>query len=386
VRTAPVEIGSQPLRVLQGLYVAAGLPGCSVCSEKDSDPRQPVAPMRRIYERRGQTFASRAQMSGVLARDAVLEVLATYRLELQSATTSAEVNQITAKTRARLEDLQGERNYRHHFAKSLSQMATALRKRGWVTIALDLLDWAIDNGVVDTYIVNDAIQCHLATGDLDAAEKRMAIANQNHLANDGMYAALVETNAKTGNVPRARELFDEAAANHLAGEFCHTAMIDGYGKAGLTGEAEAIFNGARALGFRSAGIFTAIIDTYGKRGELTRAQQLFDEAKSLCADRQSIYTALIDAYGNAGDWKAAERLFDELRASVIPSRHSYAALLSAHGKAGNVRRARNLFNEAKERGALSPIAYLTLMKIYQERGCSHQAHRLLRRARAERVW
>jgi pentatricopeptide repeat protein len=386
VRTAPVVIGSQPVRVLQGLYSAARLPSSRICCEGDIDPRQPLAAVHEIGERRRQSVASHRRLSGVLARDAVLEVLRAYKLELSRATTSADARDITAKARAHLEGVQGDRTYRRHFAKSLSQMATALRRHGWVAIALDLLDWAIDNGAVDVYILNDAIQCHLAIGDIAAAERLLSIANGSRLASDGMYAALLEKHAKTGNIQRARELFDEASANRLAGEFCYTAMIDGYGKTGRIREAEAVFDAARQRGFATAAIYTAIVDAHGKRGGLQRAQELFDEAKPLCADRQSMYTALIDAYGKAGEWKAAERLFDELRASGRPSCHSYAALVYAHGKAGNVKQAQQVFNEAKERGVVSPVAYVTLMNIYRSSGRRQQAQSLLRQARAERVW
>jgi pentatricopeptide repeat protein len=386
VRSAPVAIGSHPVRVLQGLYTAARLPASEICSESDSDPQPSLATMNGIDERRRQPAVSRVRLSGVAARDAVLKVLGVYKLELKDASTSSQAHQLTSKTRARLEDLQGDRTCRRHLAKSLSQMATALRKHGWVSIALDLLDWAIDNRAVDVYILNDAIQCHLAIGDIAAAESLLSIANRIQLASDGMYAALVELHAKTGDLQRAQELFDEANANHLAGEFCFTAMIDGYGKAGRIREAEAVFEVARCHGFAGAAIFTPMLDAYGKRGDLKRARELFDEAKLLCADRQSIYTALIDAYGKAGEWEAAERLFDELRAGGMPSSHSYAALLYAHGKAGNVQQAQKVFDDAKARGVLNPVAYVTMMKIYQASGRASQAQSLLRQARAARVW
>jgi pentatricopeptide repeat protein len=385
-RTAPNAIGPQPVRALQALYDAAELPHSLVCSREDVDSLESAGTSSYRVDHRRPTVRQNPRLSGLPAREAVLGVLRTYKEALRTAAPGSDVRHLTFETRERLEALQGDPAYRPHLAKSLSQMSTALRKKGWFDLAMQLLDGAIEIGAIDSYILTDAIQCRLAMGDLQSAEALMSFACAAHLATDGMYAGLLERYAKMGNLRRAEELFDEANARGLAAEFCHTALIDGYGKSGQLQDAERLFAAARRRGMATALIFTALLDAYGKRGELQRARELFDESATVSGDRQSIYTALIDAYGKAGDLESAERLFDELRAQGTPSAHSYATLLQAHGKTGNLQRAQTLFNEARDRGTLTPYTYTIMIKAYRCKGRPLEAQRLYEQGKSEGVW
>jgi pentatricopeptide repeat protein len=386
-RMAPLAIGPQPVRVMQDLYEAAHLPQSAACSARDSESLESNKQTDYRKERRRHRKMPDGRFYGIPPREAVLNVISAFKEALTAVKSGADARRLTSETLARLEMLQGEPNSRHHFAKSLSQMSTALRKRGWVDIALSLIEWAVQKGVIDTHILNDAVQCYLATGDMPSAEKVLVSARERELATDGMYAAILDRHARAGSIARAQELFDEAATDDLAGDFCYTALIDGYGKLGLLSEAERHFAIARRLGFATLATFTALLDAHGKKGDLRRARELFEEAKLLhSTDRQPIYTALIDAYGKAGECESAEQIFDELRTHGAPGPHSYSALLCAHVKAGNLRRAQFVFDEAKRRGIHSPFAYLTLMKAYEVAGHSSQAKRLLNQANAEGVW
>jgi pentatricopeptide repeat protein len=387
-RQAPRAIGPQPVRVMQDLYEAAHLPRSAAVPIPDNElSAETGRPLDYSNQRKRDRGTAHRNRSRVPVRGAVLNVISAYKEALAGMKIGADVHRLTLETRARLEMLQGEAFSRPHFAKSLSQMSTALRKKGWVEIALLLVEWAIQKGVIDSHILNDAAQCYLANGDMQSAERVLVSAREKALATDGMYAGILDRHARAGSMTRARELFDEAVMGGLAGDICYTALIDGYGKLGDLSEAEHHFAIARRLGLVSLATFTVLLDAHGKKGNLQRAQELFEEAKTLdSADRQPIHTALIDAYGKAGDWESAERVFKELRRYGTPCPHSFSALLCAHARAGNLRQAQLVFDEAKALGIYSPFSYLTLMKAYENAGCSAQAKILLDEANSERVW
>jgi pentatricopeptide repeat protein len=388
VRHAPRAIGPQPVRVMQDLYVAAHLPQSADLTIRDNDLSSETSKQDNYSnQRKRDRGTARRNICSVQVREAVLNVVSVFKEALSGMRSGPDVRRLTLETRARLEALQGETVSRTHFAKSLSQMSTALRKTGWVEIALSIIEWAIQKGVIDSHILNDAAQCYLANGDMASAERVLASAREKALATDGMYAGIMDRHARAGSIARARELFDAAVTDGLAGDICYTALIDGYGKLGYLSEAEHHFAVARRRGLVSLATFTVLLDAHGKRGNLQRAQELFEEAKTLhSTDRQPIHTALIDAYGKAGDWESAERIFKELRTYGTPGPHSFSALLCAHARSGNLRQAQSVFDEAKALGIHSPFAYLTLMKAYENAGYTAQAKSLLEEANSERVW
>jgi pentatricopeptide repeat protein len=319
-------------------------------------------------------------------RHAALIELGRFRRLLEQSTSQPDVERLVTRTRDRLLRIQGRRADRPYLSKSLSQIATAVRRRGWPAAALELLRWAIANDAADRYILTDVIQCELALGDLPGALETLAIARKQCWATDGMYAAVISATAKAGALTRARDLFDQALADGMAKSFCFTSLINAYGKAGHLDVARTLLARAHAFGYASSASYTAVIDACGKLGDLVGAREQFDAARMHGLAGPPTYTALIDAFGRAGDIESAQRCFDEARASGRLSDFSYAALLDAYAKAGHLRCAERLFDEARVKGYMSAHCYTIMISAHRRAKRHRAARKLWDEAIAEGRW
>ena len=267
-------------------------------------------------------------------RDVVLGVVSTFRTALAGARTKVEVEAIVSQARDGLQVLQGRWSDRGHFAKSLCQVATAVRRQGWPDVARALLEWALGQRIADPYILNEIAQCHLANDDLIGAEDTLQRARALNLLSEAMYTALLRRYGRAGDTRKARQLLDGAVQDGVAGAFSYTALVAAYGKAGDILQAQEIFERARSRGLLVAAIYTALADAYGKAGHVQESKRVFDEARTYNAIDGRFYTVLMSAYCRIGSLVEARDVFDEaLRKGLIDDR-TCSVMIGAYVRTG----------------------------------------------------
>src|SRR4051812_26923543 len=120
-------------------------------------------------------------------RDVALDVIARFKAALASAPPDIDIGAVVSSARAQLDALQGDAADRPYLARSVCQMSTLLRRRGWHQAARELVAWAERRGVVDTYLLTELVQCQVAAGDLAAAERTREQAHAAGMLSEPIY-------------------------------------------------------------------------------------------------------------------------------------------------------------------------------------------------------
>jgi hypothetical protein len=129
-------------------------------------------------------------------RDAVLALLREFRDDLAGVQTRDDALRLVDRARERLLNVQGADAERAYFARSLCQMATALRRRDYHQISRQLLEWGAERGAVDSYTLVEIVQSHLCDADFTAAEATLVRARSRSLVSTAMYTALMSAYAR----------------------------------------------------------------------------------------------------------------------------------------------------------------------------------------------
>ena len=272
-----------------------------------------------------------------LRRNRAVATIESFKATLARAHVIGQVQHAVDAVRAELVSLQGAVDDRPHLAKSLCQVATAVRRRGFPEVGSGLLEWTLDAGLADAYIVNELLLSYVLVDDLDAADRGLTKARASRLVTPGNYSTLIAACGRLKNITRARELFEQALADGLVDGCVYTAIINVYGKAGALAAARAAFEQARAHDLVLPGSYTALLIACAQSADLVSAQHVFAEAQAVGLADQRTYTALLGAYGKAGDSLRAQGIFDQAHAAGLCDSYMYTALITAHAANGAIK-------------------------------------------------
>jgi pentatricopeptide repeat protein len=270
---------------------------------------------------------------GLQRRNAALGRIGAFKAALDHVRSKRDARLLTAGVRDDLAALQRRQADRTHLAKSVCQIATALRHQGWPDLGEEILEWAIDRSAVDEYVLAELLQCRVRQGRLDDARKVLA---------------------------RARGL-------GLAGPIIYSALIDGLGRAHRLELARQTLEEARMAGLDNIGAYTTLIASYGRDGQLQGARALLDLARRQYGWRPRPVTAMVNAYGRAGAVASAQALFDEALVNGAVDKRTCTALMSAYGTRGDLGRAAQIFDLAVARGLADARSRTTLLSFYDKR-------------------
>ena len=182
--------------------------------------------------------------SAVEKRNAVLDALHEFLEGLDYAPTPHDVVCLVHRARERLVVIQGAKAERAYLARSLCQMAAALRRRHHHQISRQLLEWGVERGAMDGYTFVEILKAHLLDRNFSLAEETLSLARGLSLASKPMYTAIIAAYARAGSWRRTRSLFDEATRDGLVDAYCYTALIRAYGQAGELQSAQRVFDDA----------------------------------------------------------------------------------------------------------------------------------------------
>ncbi len=314
-------------------------------------------------------------------RNRAVATVESFKAALAGAHGASAVRSAADRVWAELVALQGAADDQPHLAKSLCQVATAVRRRGFPGVASGLLEWMLDAGLADAYVVNELLLSYVLLDDLDAADRGLAKARARRLATPGIYSTLIAACGRLKNTSRARQLFEQALADGLVDGCVYTAIISVYGKAGALAAARAVFEQARARGLVLPGSYTALVVACAQSADLASAQHVFAEAQAVGLADQRTYTALLGAYGKAGDVTRAQRVFDQAHSAGLCDSFMYTALITAHASTGAIKAARRTFDAADAAGLTDVHSFKALILAYARAGDRRNVRRLFKRAR-----
>jgi pentatricopeptide repeat protein len=317
--------------------------------------------------------------SAILIRNQALQILERFRDKLSVWHLPGEVGEIVQSTLAELEHLQGTSPA--HFAKSISQLACAVRQRGYVDQAVELLQWSMDRHVVDCYIVNELMGCYLVRGDVAPAEQLLVRACDIGCASDAVFAVLIRHYGRARNLDRVTALFEDAKQRKVAGEYAFTAVIHAYAKGGRLHDAQNAFQIAISVGAAGSGPHTSLIAAYGRRRDTLGAATVFEAAMANGVRSTAMYTAMLVAHARASQTEHALMTFHQAMHDGYVDERTYAAVIDVCARAGRLRQAQMHLMAACDRGLASEHSFLPVLHGYAQLGQVRQVHRLLRRAR-----
>lgn len=283
---------------------------------------------------------------GLRRRNAALEVIGKFKDCLGYACHLRDVQSLVRNVRDDLARLQCRPIDRRHLAKSLCQVATAVRQMGWPGVGQELLEWAIAKGVSDEHVLTEILQCHVHQSDLDGAERVLRKARILRLAGPVMYSVLIDGLGRAHSLEPARRMLEEARTAGLDSISAYTTLVDSYGRAGHLQRARELLEVAKSRYGWSVRAVTAMVNAYGRAGALGEAQALFDDALTNNAVDKRTCTALMSAYGAQGDLRRAEQVFDLAVAHGLVDRRSRTTLMSIYGKVGRLERVPHLYTDA----------------------------------------
>lgn len=314
-------------------------------------------------------------------RDAALEVVGRFIDAVTNSQHASAVLALTRETVSRLEQMQV--GSPRHFAKSLSRLANTLRRAGYVEQAISLLQWAESRELLDQYLVDDLVRCHLAQKDLQAVEAVAGRAERLRLHPVYALASLARAHSRSGEAGRVPELceravragvgsdltfgllieacgtrdvsaaaslFAVAAYRRVDGAAAHSALAAVYFHAGVFDEVERVFLAAKSRGLVSVRLCTVMVKTLAKLLRLVDAGHLLDEAAASGWDDPRAYAALIQAHIDHHGFKEAREWLRRAHASGNADDGCYARVIAAYAKAGYAHAARRLYRQARAGG------------------------------------
>jgi tetratricopeptide (TPR) repeat protein len=250
-------------------------------------------------------------------RDAALALVTTFKQRLATTSAAADVRRLVEYARNEVLNLQGGARDRPYMARTICQLATGLRRASWTREAIDLISWALDQHVADSFVLTELIVCHLTQQDWDGAERALDRARRLGIVSEAMYAALVAGYGQAGRYTDAQRIFDMARACRVAGPFSHTAMIGACVRAGRLARAGDILRAADAEGKTDACAYATLINAYiraRRTGDVARLSRAADVAGMMSPTMRS---QVARALHSAGRVRQARRF--ERRRSIQPS-------------------------------------------------------------------
>jgi pentatricopeptide repeat protein len=314
-------------------------------------------------------------------RDEALEVIALFVDGVTRQRGEAAIECLTDAALDRLLNIQGARSDRKFLARSVTQIATALRRSNNVRLAEKALNWAVGHGAVDAYVVVELLNVHLSRYELLAADRVMLWARDVGLASRAMYSAAVAACARDADWSRAQRLFECAKLDRLLSPHLYTGLITTYGRAGLLEQAASAHCLAQRDGAMTAASYAALICAYGKCGDLASAERTFRMAMRQECVSTSAYTALIQSYGGQRRIERAQELFLRAKQSGLVDGRTYVALTSVLCRARRWSEAKIVITDAERTSLATAELYAIAINMMGRAGLWRMIRDLQKRAR-----
>jgi len=311
----------------------------------------------------------------LVLRDSALQQLNLLKQQLASPVTEVQCARLISQVCAELESIQGDWRSRPHLAKSLCQVAHAVRKAGHPALAENLLERTLVRNICDQYLVSELVQCLLMRGRMDRAAEVITCDKSG-----ASYSAVIIALTRAGSLVRARQLFEEACAKRLAVHCSLPIVLRGWTDAGRLAGARAMFELARAQ--RSAGpaSYVIMINGYGRVGALRRARHIFEQAEQDGAAEAPVYTAMVMAMALRGRADTARRLLKVAveRGRVEP--RPFAFLIHQFGRAGKLSAAETIFEMAATTDVDNIDVLTAMFALYVRAGRRENAENIVHTA------
>ena len=314
-------------------------------------------------------------------RDAALRVVNEFRASLDTVRQPEMVTRLIGETVSRLEPMQVE--HPRHFAKSLSRLANLARGAGYVDEALALLRWAEARALLDQYLLDDMVRCHVAARNLSALESTADLAVRLRLDPSYALASLVHAHSGRGDTARVRSYCGRAVRSGIGSDLTFALLIDSCGWSDI-GLATSLFDTARLRGVAREGTYAALTAMYARAGDVAAVELLFAEARDRRVLSSRLYRLIVKAYGHAHRLGDAVRLFDEAVSRGFADSRSYATLIQLYIDHHQLRRARQRLRCAVETGNADEECFARMIRAYGQAGHVQSARKLNRLARERR--
>jgi pentatricopeptide repeat protein len=175
-----------------------------------------------------------------------LRILTTFRERLGKIRSGAQLREVIRETCDRVVALQGAPDDRPYRAKTICQIATLLRRNGWVAAAQELVHSKLAQDAADAFLQTELVMCAIARADWSSAERLLRSAQDTGMAAEAMYAALITAYGRAGRLGDAERIFRLATEHRLAANHVHSAMVAAYVREGLLARARRAVQAAEA--------------------------------------------------------------------------------------------------------------------------------------------
>lgn len=287
-------------------------------------------------------------------RAAALDLVGECSTRLHELSDAGSVRAMVSALASRAHAVQGGADDRPYFTRTMSRVAHVVRTHGWVEVAGETLEWTMAQGAIDGYVLSELAECHLARGDVRAAEGTLARARAARVATDAIYTSLVKAHGRAGRIADARRMFEQARADQALTAFTYPALIAAYGVAGDLPSARRAFEGARADGQLSPPAFTALATACATVGDLAGVDAVLSMARAAGHPSSRLTLTAIRAHLDARQFAAARRVLEEAKGRGLTDGACYAVLIASCHKAGRHREAKPVFTSAAADASLSP--------------------------------
>lgn len=251
-------------------------------------------------------------------RNAALELIHAFRRAVATTPGGDGIRAATMQARERALALQGSPTDRPYLQKTISQLATTLRRAGWTAICADLLEWAIGAQLEDAFLYTELVMCHLGADDAGAAEQVLGRAEACGMVGEAIYASLVAAWGRAGRPADAQRIFDRAVRARVSGHCAYTALMDGYIRAGDLAQARAVFAQAESTGSLDPGAYAVLLRAYIKAGCAGEVARLGRQADAAGCMTDGMRTTVTQILHRAGRTRQANRFRRRARPVVSP--------------------------------------------------------------------
>lgn len=314
-------------------------------------------------------------------RGRVLQRLEDFDRELSATHAKADVARLVGDVLECLSREQAGPRDEMYLRRSITRVATAVRRGGWPAIAAQTLEQAIESGLADEYVYAEAILNRLMLNQWATAEQLMHEARVRGASSPTAYSSMLTIYARHGWTEKCLEFFEHANRDGMVTDECCGALIKSYGKGGHVDRAESVFRQAVEAGVAGCETFVSLVNTYAHASRCVDARIAFESAGARGIADPRLFTGLILAYCKAGFGGEAERAWQAALEQGYLSDMTVAVLVDWYAQRGHFRRAEKLLRRAEAASVPGDAGHLALASAYQRTGHFSAARRIRRHAR-----
>jgi pentatricopeptide repeat protein len=314
-------------------------------------------------------------------RKRVLGLLDEFDRQVLAARTQTEVSSLVRGMIEWLDREQASPGDRAYLQRSVTRVATAVRRAGWPALAAEMLERAVNAGLADEYIFAEAILNRLTLSQWAAADRLMDEARTCGLTSRTVYGSMLSAYARQGWADKCREIFEHADRDGFVTDECCAALIKAYGKHGSVEPAQSVFDHAVRQGVAGTECYVALVNTYAHASRSTDARDAFDAARVQGISDPRLFTGLVLGYCKCGFIGEAERACSTALEDGQLSDLTVAVIVEWYAQRGHFRRAEKLLHRAEAAAVPGNAGHTALASAYQRKGHFSAARRIRRRTR-----